>query len=102
LDTFLEQTDLKEANQTVEEEKMYNTLLQVLPNYKNAYFLNSYYIRPIKEELEDSHSFYMNAGIYYFNEKNYPKAYEAFNQYIEITTLPIFKGKNSFFRMNIL
>jgi tetratricopeptide (TPR) repeat protein len=84
------------------EETMYSALLNVLPFFEKAHELDQLpdakgkvkpkYTKDIKGILGADHIFYINAGAYYFNEHNYQKAYESFEQYVKISNLPIFKG----------
>lgn len=81
---------------------MYDALLSVLPYFKKAYELDQQpnekgkikpkYTKDIKSILSADHVYYFNAGAYYYDQKDYKKAYDAFNQYMEISDLPIFEG----------
>ncbi|MDL2265821.1 tetratricopeptide repeat protein [Parabacteroides sp. OttesenSCG-928-G21] len=42
--------------------------------------------------LSANHVYYINSGAYYFEEKAYQKAYDAFEQYLEIAHHPMFQG----------
>ncbi|MDR0536621.1 MAG: hypothetical protein LBH04_01015 [Tannerellaceae bacterium] len=91
--------------QTPDEEVMYSSLLNVLPFFEKAYELDQLpnekgkikpkYVKDIKGILGADHIFYINAGAFYFNERNYPKAYESFEQYVKIANLPFFKGEKA-------
>lgn len=42
--------------------------------------------------MSADHVYYFNGGAYYFDQKDYKKAYDFFNQYLEISELPMFEG----------
>lgn len=81
---------------------MYDALGAILPYFKKAYELDQLpnekgkikpkYSKDIKSILGADHVYYFNAGAYYFDLKDYKKSYDFFNQYIEITELPMFAG----------
>ena len=50
------------------------------------------YSKDIKSILSADHVYYFNGGAYYFDQKDYKKAYDFFNQYLEISELPMFEG----------
>ncbi|MDR1357464.1 MAG: tetratricopeptide repeat protein [Tannerellaceae bacterium] len=84
------------------EEVMYSALTQILPFFETAYTLDQRpdakgkvkpkYTKDIKGILGADHVYYINAGAYYFEAKDYQKAYDVFQQYLRITELPIFSG----------
>lgn len=81
---------------------MYDALIAVLPYFKKAYELDQLpnekgkvkpkYEKDIKGILGADHVYYFNGGAYYFDKKDYKKAYEFFNQYMEIAEMPMFAG----------
>jgi tetratricopeptide (TPR) repeat protein len=82
---------------------MYTALTNILPYFEKAYELDQRpdakgkvkprYTKDIKGILGADHVYYINAGAYYFDEKDYQKAYDAFQQYLKISELPMFKGE---------
>lgn len=81
---------------------MYEALGAILPYFKKAYELDQLpnekgkikpkYSKDIKSILGADHVYYFNGGAYYFDQKDYKKAYDFFNQYVEISELPMFEG----------
>ena len=81
---------------------MYDALIAILPYFKKAYELDQLpnekgkikpkYSKDIKSILSADHVYYFNGGAYYFDQKDYKKAYDFFNQYVEISELPMFEG----------
>ena len=81
---------------------MYEALGAILPYFKKAYELDQLpnekgkikpkYSKDIKSILGADHVYYFNGGAYYFDQKDYKKAYDFFNQYLEISELPMFEG----------
>nr|WP_129733598.1 tetratricopeptide repeat protein [Parabacteroides goldsteinii] len=81
---------------------MYDALIAILPYFKKAYELDQLpnekgkikpkYTKDIKSILSADHVYYFNGGAYYFDQKDYKKAYDFFNQYLEISELPMFEG----------
>jgi len=86
------------------EEVMYPALDAVLPYFKKAIELDRLpnekgqvkpkYIKNIKNILKDTRRFYSNAGLYYYNKKDYQKAYENFKTYGDIVRLDIYDDKD--------
>ena len=82
---------------------MYEALGNVLPYFKKAYELDQLpnekgkvkpkFTKDIKGILGANHLYYIHGGAYYFDQKDYPKAYDFFQQYLEISDLPMFKGE---------
>lgn len=82
---------------------MYTALTNILPFFEKAYELDQLpdakgkvkpkYTKDIKGILSADHVYYINAGAYYFDIKDYQKAYDAFQQYLKISDLPMFKGE---------
>lgn len=81
---------------------MYEALLNVLPYFLKSYELDQKpnekgkvkpkFTKDIKSILGANHMYLFNGGAYYFEQKDYKKAYDFFNQYIEISELPMFEG----------
>lgn len=84
---------------------MYDALIAILPYFKKAYELDQLpnekgkikpkYSKDIKSILSADHVYYFNGGAYYFDQKDYKKAYDFFNQYLEISELPMFEGSQT-------
>ena len=81
---------------------MYEALYGILPYFQKAYELDQLpnekgkvkpkYIKDIKSILSANHVYLFNGGAYYFDKQEYKKAYDFFNQYVEISELPMFAG----------
>lgn len=81
---------------------MYDALISILPYFKKAYELDQQpnekgkikpkYSKDIKSILSADHVYFFNGGAYFFDQKDYKKAYDFFNQYMEISDLPMFEG----------
>ncbi len=88
---------------TPNEPVMYEALGSILPYFKKAYELDQLpdakgkvkpkHTKDIKSILSANHIYYINGGAYYFDQRDYNKAYEFFEQYLEISNLPMFKGE---------
>ena len=88
--------------QQPDEATMYTALTSILPYFEKAYELDQQpnekgkvkpkYTKDIKSILSANHIGLFNGGAYYFDQKDYKKAYEFFNQYLDITELPMFEG----------
>lgn len=89
--------------QQPDEPVMYTALYNQL-----SYFLKSYeldqqpnekgkikpkYTKKIKDILSANHVYYINGGAYYFDQRDYQKAYDFFQQYLQISDLPMFEGE---------
>jgi tetratricopeptide (TPR) repeat protein len=82
---------------------MYGALIKILPYFKKAYELDQLpdakgkvkpkHTKDIKGILSANHVYYINGGAYYFDERDYQSAYNFFEQYLEISDLPMFKGE---------
>lgn len=89
--------------QQPDEPVMYGALINVLPYFLKAYELDQQpnekgkikprYTKDIKGILSANHVYYINGGAYYFDQKDYKKAYDFFDQYLQISDLPMFKGE---------
>lgn len=81
---------------------MYEALYGILPYFQKAYELDQLpnekgkvkpkYTKDIKSILSANHIYLFNGGAYYFDKQEYKKAYDFFNQYVEISELPMFAG----------
>lgn len=84
------------------EPAMYEALYGILPYFQKAYELDQLpnekgkvkpkYTKDIKSILSANHVYLFNGGAYYFDKQEYKKAYDFFNQYVEISELPMFAG----------
>ena len=82
---------------------MYDALGKILPFFKKSYELDQLpnekgkikpkFSKDIKSILGAHHIYYLNGGAYYFEQRDYKNAYNFFNQYLEISDLPMFKGE---------
>lgn len=89
--------------QQPDEPVMYDALINILPYFTKAYELDQLpnekgkikpkYTKDIKGILGANHVYYINGGAYYFDQKDYKKAYDFFDQYLQISDLPMFKGE---------
>lgn len=81
---------------------MYEALYGILPYFQKAYELDQLpnekgkvkpkYTKDIKSILSANHVYLFNGGAYYYDKQEYKKAYDFFNQYVEISELPMFAG----------
>lgn len=81
---------------------MYDALYGILPYFQKAYELDQMpnekgkikpkYTKDIKSVLSANHIYLFNGGAYYFDQRDYKKAYDFFNQYVDISELPMFAG----------
>lgn len=88
--------------QAPNEPVMYEALYGILPYFLKAYELDQQpnekgkvkpkYSKDIKSILGANHVYLFNGGAYYFDKQEYKKAYDFFNQYVEISELPMFAG----------
>lgn len=84
---------------------MYAALENVLPYFSKAYELDQKpnekgkvkprYEKNIKSTLNANHIYYINGGAYYFDQRDYKKALDFFDQYVEISNMPMFKGEKT-------
>jgi len=85
-------------------EVMYSSLEKILPYFQKAYDLDQQpnekgkvkprFTKDIKNTLSSNHLYYINGGAYYFDQRDYKRAYDFFQQYLNITELPMFKGES--------
>jgi tetratricopeptide (TPR) repeat protein len=84
---------------------MYEALGNSLPYFKKAYDLDQLpnekgkikpkYAKNIKNTLAVNHVYYLNGGAYYFELRDYKKACDFFEMYMDIANLPFFKGEKT-------
>ena len=89
--------------QQPDEPFMYEALGSILPYFEKAYELDQLpnekgkvkpkFTKDIKGILGANHVYYINGGAYYFDQKDYNKAYDFFEQYLKISDMPMFKGE---------
>ncbi|MDY3069863.1 MAG: hypothetical protein SOR57_09490 [Parabacteroides sp.] len=89
--------------QQPDEQVMYNALGSTLPYFLKSYELDQLpnekgkvkpkFTKKIKDILSTNHVYYINGGAYYFDQKDYQKAYDFFQQYLQISDLPMFQGE---------
>lgn len=82
---------------------MYDALGSILPYFLKAAEIDQApnekgkikpkFIKDIKSVLGANHIYYINAGAYYFDKKDYKKAYDYFADYLKISDLDMFKGE---------
>jgi tetratricopeptide (TPR) repeat protein len=100
------QFDLQRTNEILgkkpDEPIMYGALEKILPYFiKAAEFdqrpdekgkVKPKFLKDIKAKVRTNLPFYINAGIYYYENQNYKKAFENFKTYGDIPSLEMFKG----------
>ncbi|MCD8263017.1 MAG: tetratricopeptide repeat protein [Tannerellaceae bacterium] len=84
-------------------ENMYTALEKILPYFQKAYDLDQQpnekgkvkprFAKEIKSILTSNHLYYINGGAYYFDQRDYKRAFDFFQQYLDISDLPMFKGE---------
>lgn len=99
---FNVEKDKQILGQQANEPAMYEALGSILPYFLKAYELDQLpnekgkikpkYTKDIKNTLKNNHSSYINGGAYYFEKEDYKNAYNLFDQYIQISDLPMFQG----------
>lgn len=67
--------------------------LDTLPNEKGK--VKPKYVKDIRKTLKQNIDGYVNAGVYYFNQQEYKKAYDVWGIYLEIPKLSIMKDEKS-------
>lgn len=82
--------------------KMYDALLNEVPYFEEAYKLDQKvnkegkvvprFANKIKEILSSDYKYFINAGYYFLQKNNYKQAYKAFDNYITVPELPLFKN----------
>lgn len=91
--------------QQPDEQVMYTALGSTLPYFLKSYELDQLpnekgkvkpkFTKKIKDILSTNHVYYINGGAYYFDQKDYQKAYDFFQQYLQISDLPMFAGEKT-------
>ncbi len=66
--------------------------LDMLPNEKGK--VKPRFRKDIKAILKADRLYYLNGGGYYFNNKDYPNAYNMFEQFFDMPKLNMFEGEN--------
>ena len=82
---------------------MYEALANSLPYFLKAYEIDQQpdakgkikprYAKSIIGTLNSNHIYYLNGGGYYFEQRDYKKACDFFEHYLEISDSPLFKGE---------
>lgn len=67
--------------------------LDTLPNEKGK--VKPKYVKDIRKTLKQNIDGFANAGVYYFTQKDYKKAYDVWGIYLDIPQLSIMKGEKS-------
>jgi tetratricopeptide (TPR) repeat protein len=88
-------------NQQPDEKVMYEALLNVYPYFKKANELDNLpnvkgkvkpkFTKDIKSTLKSNLAYYLNGGAYFFDQKDYKKTLDFFNQYVEIADSKLMK-----------
>ena len=65
--------------------------LDTLPNEKGK--IKPRYVKDIRKTLKQNIDGYANAGVYYFTQKEYKKAYDVWGIYLNIPKMSIMKGE---------
>ncbi|MDR0395596.1 MAG: hypothetical protein LBH77_10605 [Tannerella sp.] len=83
------------------EATMYDALLNIYPYFTKAYELDMLpdakgkvkpkFIKDIKSTLRANLPYYVNGGAYFFEQGNYKRSYDYFNQYVEIADSKLMK-----------
>ena len=98
---FSQENTKQMLQQQPNEEVMYDALFAIYPYFLEAYKLDNSpdakgkikpkYTKDIKSTLRANLQNYWNGGAYYFENKNYKKAIDFFDQYIDISDNPFMK-----------
>jgi tetratricopeptide (TPR) repeat protein len=80
---------------------MYESLLNVYPYFKKANELDLLpdvkgkvkpkFTKDIKATLKANMAYYLNGGVYFFEQKDYKKSFDFFDQYVEIADSELIK-----------
>lgn len=91
--------------QQPDETVMYTALFNELPYFLKSYELDQQpnekgkikpkFTKKIKDIISSNHVYYINGGAYYFDQRDYQKAYDFFQQYLQIADLPMFEGERT-------
>ena len=87
--------------QQPDEAVMYNALYGVYPYFSKAYDLDKLpdakgkvkpkFTKDMKAITRANMPYYMNGGIYFYEQENFKRAYEFFDQYVVISDSPLMK-----------
>ena len=105
-DTQFSTENMKQIlGQKPDEAVMYEALGNILPYFKESYRLDQLpnekgkvkpkYTKNIKGTLNANILYYLNGGAYFFDQRNYKRAHDFFEQYLEIANLPFMKGEKA-------
>lgn len=105
-DTQFSTENMKQIlGQKPDEAVMYEALGNILPYFKESYRLDQLpnekgkvkpkYTKNIKGTLNVNILYYLNGGAYFFDQRNYKRAHDFFEQYLEIADLPFMKGEKA-------
>ena len=105
-DTQFSTENMKQIlGQKPDEAVMYEALGNILPYFKESYRLDQLptekgkvkpkYTKNIKRTLNATILYYLNGGAYFFDQRNYKRAHDFFEQYLEIADLPFMKGEKA-------
>ena len=105
-DTQFSTENMKQIlGQKPDEAVMYEALGNILPYFKESYQLDQLpnekgkvkpkYTKNIKGTLNANILYYLNGGAYFFDQRNYKRAHDFFEQYLEIADLPFMKGEKA-------
>lgn len=100
---FTQENNKQVLGQQPNEAVMYDALVKIYPYYIKAYELDQLpnekgkikpkYDKSIKNTFSMNHIYYINGGAYYFDNKEYQKAYDFFDQYLKIANHPMFENE---------
>ena len=105
-DTQFSTENMKQIlGQKPDEAVMYEALGNILPYFKESYRLDQLpnekgkvkpkYTKNIKGTLNANILYYLNGGAYFFDQRNYKRAHDFFEQYLDIADLPFMKGEKA-------
>ena len=105
-DTQFSTENMKQIlGQKPDEAVMYEALGNILPYFKESYRLDQLpnekgkvkpkYTKNIKGTLNANILYYLNGGAYFFDQRNYKRAHDFFEPYLEIADLPFMKGEKA-------
>lgn len=99
---FSQEKTKQVLGQKPDEAKMYTALYGVLPYFQKSLEFDKQpndkgkvkprFTKNITSILSVDHVYYINGGAYYFDAKDYQKAYDFFQQYLAISSMPEFEG----------
>lgn len=97
------QNTLEILGQKPDEEVMYGALDKIIPYFTKAAELDQLpdakgkvkprFMKDIRAIIRANRMYYVNAGVYAFNKEDYPKAYQNFEQFVDIPDMDMFKGE---------